>query len=71
MVLANITTNLEDVKFIEEQIISDPAASYWLKQQIKESSNRDILDVLNDIDILRSILSLRHEAIKTSSQKVL
>ncbi|MCP4058174.1 MAG: hypothetical protein GY738_12825 [Pseudoalteromonas sp.] len=67
--MANITTNLEDVKFIEEQIISDPAASYWLKQQIKESSNRDILDVLNDVDILRSILSLRHEAIKISSQK--
>lgn len=67
--MANIITNLEDVKFIEEQIINDPAASYWLKQQIKESSNRDILDVLNDVDILRSILSLRHEAIKISSQK--
>jgi hypothetical protein len=62
--MANIITNLEDVKFIEEQIISDPAASYWLKHQIKESSNRDILDALNDVDILRSILSLRHEAIK-------
>ncbi|MDC9563416.1 MULTISPECIES: hypothetical protein [unclassified Pseudoalteromonas] len=67
--MANIITNLEDVKFIEEQIINDPAASYWLKQQIKESSNRDILDVLNDVDILRSILSLRHDAIKISSQK--
>ena len=60
----NITTNLDDVEFIEKQIISDPAASFWLKEQIKESSNRDILDVLNDVDILRSILALRHEAIK-------
>ena len=62
----NITTNLEDVEFIENQIISDPAASYWIKEKIKESSNRDILDVLNDVDILRSILTLRHEAIKTA-----
>ena len=32
--MMNITTNLEDVEFIENQIISDPAASYWLKEQI-------------------------------------
>lgn len=65
----NITTNLEDVKFIEETIINDPAASFWLKEQIKESANRDILDVLNDVDILRSILTIRHEAIILSRSK--
>lgn len=64
--MINIINDLDDVKFIEEQIINDPAASFWLKEQIKDSSNRDILDVLNDVDILRSILTLRHEAIKVS-----
>lgn len=67
MAMKKLTTNLEDIAYIEKEILSDPSVSHWLKRLIEESSNRDILDAINDINILRSILNLRHEAMKENN----
>ena len=37
---------------IAARIISDPAASYWLKRAICELSQRDPVDALNDAESL-------------------
>ena len=33
-------------------ILNDPSTSNWLKAAIRESSSRDPIDVLNDLDVL-------------------
>lgn len=37
-------------------ILADPAASDWLKSAIRASRNRDLCDMLNDVDALREVL---------------
>lgn len=34
------------------QILSDPAASYWLKDALRAALNRDACDALNDAEAL-------------------
>lgn len=34
------------------QILSDPAASYWLKDSLRVALNRDAVDALNDAEAL-------------------
>lgn len=41
---------------MENLILSDPAASYWLKEQIEKTKERDCVDVLNDIEVLRNVI---------------
>lgn len=34
------------------QILSDPSASYWLKDAVRAMLDRDIVDALNDAEAL-------------------
>ncbi len=66
-----LCSNLEDVKHIENELLIDPCISYWLKEQIRESSNRDILDVIKDVELFHNILNLRIQAMKAINEKAL
>jgi hypothetical protein len=44
---------------MENDILEDPSASYWLKQLIQSTKTRDSVDVLNDLDLLKSIIEKR------------
>lgn len=43
-----------------ETVLSDPSASYWLKNALQAALGRDIVDAANDAEVLFSIL--RHRA---------
>jgi hypothetical protein len=45
--------------YTEEQLLKDPTISDWLKKQIVESYNRDILDATRDAELLLSVLEQR------------
>ena len=42
------------------QILEDPATSYWLRDALSTSLPRDPVDVLNDLEILRRVHAARH-----------
>lgn len=42
-----------------EQVLSDPAASYWLKNALQTSLERDPCDALSDAEALVSVLRIR------------
>jgi UDP-3-O-acyl-N-acetylglucosamine deacetylase len=46
----------------ENDIMNDPACSHWLKRQLQETKERDILDALADVEILSDVLKKRFEA---------
>lgn len=48
-------------EFSYESILSDPTASYWLKQRIEELQERDPVDALNDIEMLKRLTESRLE----------
>ncbi|MDD3450915.1 hypothetical protein [Sulfurimonas sp.] len=50
-------------KLIQEILLA-PDVSYWLKRTIEELEKRDIIDVLDDIELLHKIFSLKFEEIK-------
>jgi len=43
-------------------ITADPAASHWLKRAVTELWERDTVDALNDLDILRELLEAKHQS---------
>ena len=42
-----------------EQVLADPAASFWLKAALRSSLSRDPVDAANDSDILARLLEQR------------
>lgn len=42
-----------------EQILADPAASFWLKEALQKAITRDPVDALNDAEILTAVLQGR------------
>ncbi|EGQ7973450.1 hypothetical protein I7Z51_002372 [Vibrio parahaemolyticus] len=46
----------------EQEVMNDPSTSYWLREQIEKSKERDILDVLDDTESLVLILKARLNA---------
>jgi hypothetical protein len=46
-----------------EQVLADPAASFWLKAALRSSLSRDPVDAANDSDILARLLEQRCRAI--------
>lgn len=46
-----------------EQIINDPATSFWLKKALIEAVERDPLDALNDAVVLSRILQDRFDSL--------
>jgi hypothetical protein len=49
-----------------EQIIADPAASYWLKDALKQAIARDPLDALHDAMTLMTILHRNVESLNAA-----
>ena len=39
-------------KYIKEQVLSSPGASYWLKEAIKTADRRDPVDMARDARII-------------------
>lgn len=37
------------------RVLSDPSASYWLKDAVRALVDRDVCDALNDAEALREI----------------
>lgn len=42
-----------------EEVLADPATSYWLKAAIQSLANRDPVDALNDALVLAALLEER------------
>ncbi len=43
-----------------QAINTDPTASHWLKQAITQLWERDVVDALNDLDVLRELLEEKY-----------
>lgn len=43
-----------------QAVTDDPTASHWLKQAITQLWERDVVDALNDLDVLRELLEEKH-----------
>lgn len=43
-----------------QAINTDPTASYWLKRAVTELWERDVVDALDDLDVLRDLLEEKH-----------
>lgn len=48
----------------ENEILNDPAMSYWLKDAIKKAEQRDICDALNDAEFLVGYLRQKLEIVQ-------
>jgi hypothetical protein len=49
-----MTRNLEI-----EQVLADPAASFWLKEALRSALSRDPVDAANDAEVLAQLLDRR------------
>lgn len=56
-----VTLNAEKktVDTLEQEMLNDPSTSFWLKEQIKATKQRDLLDALNDAEALVLVLKSR------------
>lgn len=54
----------------ESEIHADPSTSRWLKSSIEALESRDIVDMLNDIDILQQLAQQRYQSITDVEQRV-
>ena len=43
-----------------QAVSTDPSASHWLKRAASELWERDTVDALNDLDVLRELLEAKH-----------
>ena len=55
----------------EKKILSDDSFSYWLKNQMEETKMRDVLDALNDVEVLKSVLEHRLSETKKIAAHIL
>ena len=46
-----------------EEVLADPAASYWLKESLMSALSRDPVDAAHDAEILARLLQRRCRAI--------
>lgn len=54
----------------KRDLLDDYSASEWLKRQIMVAENRDILDMLNDIEELQGLLMVKwNEAVEAIKGK--
>lgn len=44
---------------LEDSIVNDPGASFWLKEQLSNTKRRDPVDALNDAEALVLVLKER------------
>jgi len=53
-----------------DEILGDPAASFWLKGALRSALSRDPVDAANDADLLAQVLELRCRNILKNSTPV-
>jgi hypothetical protein len=53
-----------------DEILGDPAASFWLKAALRSALSRDPVDAANDADLLAQVLELRCRNILKNSTPV-
>ena len=46
-------------KLTPEEVLNDPAASYWLKASLREALRRDPVDAANEAEFLAQLLRER------------
>jgi hypothetical protein len=46
-----------------EQVLADPAASFWLKEALSSALDRDPVDAANDAEVLAQLLDRRCQEI--------
>jgi len=51
----------------EKELLNDPTISFWLKDQIQKLSERDILDVARDAELLAKVADQRFKKLVSSS----
>lgn len=54
--------SVEELPSIDE-VLADPAASYWLKRALQSSLGRDPVDAARDSDVLARLLGRRCDEI--------
>lgn len=54
--------SVEELPGIDE-VLADPATSYWLKRALQSSLSRDPVDVARDSDVLARLLGRRCDEI--------
>lgn len=54
------TQEIHSFKLIQE-IENDKSSSYWLIDQIRSIGNRDIYDLMRDVDTLKRVLEFQWE----------
>lgn len=52
----------------EEALLVDPGISHWLKEQIRLTRERDVVDALKDIEVLTRVLNSRLASLPESHQ---
>ena len=52
-----------NTEFEIEQVLGDPAASFWLKEALSSALDRDPVDSANDADLLAKLLDRRCQEI--------
>ncbi len=55
-----VKEQLQRLETHRQTISTDPAASHWLKQAVTQLWERDVVDALNDLDVLRELLEEKH-----------
>ena len=55
-----VEAQLKRLETHRHTISTDPAASHWLKRAARELWERDTMDALNDLDVLRELLEEKH-----------
>lgn len=45
-----------------DALLANPATSHWLRQAIKSGRDRDLLDLLNDLDVMREAVRAQFDA---------
>jgi hypothetical protein len=46
---------------LEKRLMDDPSVSYWLKDQIRATDRRDVLDAYYDLEMLWEVVKQRAE----------
>jgi hypothetical protein len=52
-----------------EAIENDKSASYWLLEQVRQISKRDIIDQIRDVETLKEVLELQWDELMARQAK--
>lgn len=52
-------SDCRDSRITIDQVLADPAASFWLKDALRSAMERDPVDAANDAEVLAKLLAER------------